>query len=101
VIHFFSAELQPATNWIDHCGDVEVRGGYPKDQPLWCECCGQQHLAKDCVVQCYYDGMSVWCAPDKGCKDPNAIAEKKAREFANRSAGQKARRAREKESIGV
>jgi hypothetical protein len=42
----------------------------------------------------------TYCADDKGCKDPKAIAEKRALEFQNRSGAQKARRSREKISGG-
>ena len=94
--HIYTANTQPATGWIDQCGEVEIRGGFDAGEMIRCGCCGKKRPAEDCVVQCYYDGMSVWCAHGKGCKDPLVIAAKKAREFCNRKAGQIARRAKEK-----
>lgn len=89
--HIYTESMQPATSFIDQCGEVEIVGGFAPDLLIFTECCNQKRPAKDCVVQCFYDGMPVWCAPGKGCKDPQVIAEKRAREFANRSAGQKMR----------
>ncbi len=91
MLHIYTAKFQSATDYLDQCGEVEFRGGFEPEKLIYADCCGKQRPAKDCVVQCYYDGQSIWCAPEKGCKDPQVIAAKKAREFANRSAGQKAR----------
>lgn len=93
--HIYTAQMQPATNFIDRCSEVEIVGGFEPNLMIFTDCCNKKRPAKDCVVQCYYDGFRVWCAPEKGCKDPQWIAEKKAREFANRSAGQKKRWAKE------
>lgn len=95
MIHFYTAKLQPATDYIDDWGDEELRGGFEPDQKLCTDCCGKQREAKDCMVQCYGDGLRIWCAPEKGCKDPQVIAEKKRIERMNRSRAQRARRARE------
>jgi len=94
--HIYTAGAQPATGWIDRCDEVEIRGGFGVGEMIWCDCCGQKHPAEDCVVQCYYDGLSVWCAPGKGCKDPVEIARKWLIEHNNRSLAQKARRQRER-----
>lgn len=89
--HIFTTHMQHATNYTDRCGEVDIVGGFEPDALIYADCCGEKRPASDCVVQCYYDGMAVWCAPEKGCKDPQVIAEKRAREFVNRSAAQKKR----------
>lgn len=86
--------MQPATGWTDtHSGEPMFLSFEP-DALIYTHCCRQKRPAKDCVVQSFYDGLQIWCAADKGCKDPQLIAAMKAKEFANRSAGQKARRAK-------
>jgi hypothetical protein len=69
--------------------------GFEPEELIYTQCCKKQRPAKCCVVQSYYDGLMIWCAHEKGCKDPKVIAAKQAQEFANRSAGQKARWLRE------
>ena len=91
MLHIYRADMQPATSWIDTHSGEPMQMGFAPDELLYPGCCSRQRPAKDCVVQSWYSGLDVWCAPDKGCKDLEAVAEKKAREFANRSAGQKAR----------
>jgi len=91
MLHIYTETMQPATGWTDMHSGEPMHMGFEPEKLIYTDCCGKQRPAKDCVVQCYYDGLIVWCALDKGCKDPLVIAEKKAREFANRSAGQKAR----------
>ena len=89
--HIYTETMQPATGWTDTYSSEPMQMGFEPEEMIYTNCCNMQRPAKDCVVQCYYDGLSIWCAPDKGCHDPKVIAERKAREFANRSAGQKAR----------
>lgn len=101
MIHIYTAELQPATNYVDCCGETEIKGGYDPEKELHVHCCGEKRLAKDCVIQCYYDHRNIWCAPNKGCNDPQVIAERKAREFEHRSTGQKARWAKKKIKIDI
>ena len=91
MLHICTERMQPATSWVDEHSGAPIRMGFDPEAMLWPGCCRAQRRAKDCVVQSYYDGVRVWCAPEKGCKDPEVIAAKKARAFANRSAGQKAR----------
>ena len=90
-IHIYTASMQPATDWTDNNSDQPRHGGYAPDATIYPLCCNKRRAAADCVVQCFYDGLRIWCAPDKGCHDPAVVAAKKAREFARRSAGQKAR----------
>ena len=83
--------MQPATRWTDtHSGEPMVFV-WPGNLLLWCGCCNRRRPAKNCVVQSFYDGLNVWCAPEKGCKDPRVIAAKKRAEFRRRSEGQKRR----------
>ena len=90
-MHIYTETMQPATGWIDAHSRDPLRMGFEPEKLIYTDCCGKQIPAKDCVVQCYYDRVAVWCAKNKGCHDPQFIAEKKAQEFANRSAGQKTR----------
>lgn len=96
-LHIYTAPLQPATCWTDHHSGKLLTIRWPKDRRLWTHCCGLRRLAKNCVVQSYYDSLMAWCAKGKGCKDPKEIAAKQRREFRCRSAGQKARRKKESE----
>lgn len=91
MLHIYTTNMQPATNWVDSHSNEPIRMGWQPEDMLGCICCGKLHPAKDCVVQGYYDGPLIFCAPGKGCKDPVVIAGKKAREFKNRSDGQKRR----------
>ena len=90
-VHIYTAALQPATHWVDNCGPEPMIFEWPAGRLLWCRCCCTRHRAVNCVVQAYYDGLSIWCAHGKGCKDPRVIAAKRRREHRNRSAGQRRR----------
>ncbi len=90
-VHIYTAKSQPATGFTDNNGEQPFTFGWPANRLLWAGCCHKQRPAKNVVVQCFYDGMNFWCAPDKGCKHPEVIAAKARREFRNRSAGQRAR----------
>ena len=78
MLHIYTETMQPATGWIDTHSGEPMQMGYEPEKLIYTDCCGQRRPAKDCMVQCYYDGLSVWCAPEKGCKDPQVIEEKKA-----------------------
>lgn len=91
MLHIYRTDAQPATGWIDTHSGEPIRMGFDQGKLLWCLCCDKQHPASDCVVYSYYDCTLIYCADGRGCKDPQVIAAKKAREFANRSAAQKAR----------
>ena len=95
MMHIYTARMQPATNFIDQCGAVEYRGGFKPYEMIYAQCCGKKRPAKNCVVQCYYDGISIWCSEGHGCKNPRSIAAKRWKEHMNRSRAQQARRARE------
>ena len=95
MLHIFTEKLQPATNWTDNHGPEPMRGGFDPEEVIYTECCKTKRPAKDCVVQCYYDGLSVFCADGHGCKDPVTIAKKKAEQSLRRSIAQKKRFARE------
>lgn len=90
-MHVYTENMQPATGWVDIHSAEPMQMGFAPEEMIYAHCCNEKRPAKDCVVQSYYDGLAIWCATDKGCKDPQVIAEKRARAFANRSAAQKAR----------
>ena len=94
-LHIYTAKLQPATKWVDNNFNPQRTIELSPSTKLWCHCCKRIRLAKNCVVQCYYDNIYWWCAPGRGCNDPKAIKRKAKREFMNRSRSQKARRRRE------
>lgn len=96
MLHIYTAAMQLATDYEDGHGEMMWRGGWKPEELIRCECCGKKRLAKNCVVQCYYDGLRLWCAEGHGCKHPQAMAMKRRREHRNRSLAQQARRARER-----
>jgi hypothetical protein len=91
MLHIYRTNVQPATDWMDMNSSEPIQMSWPPETLLWCCCCGKQHPASGCVVYSYYDGPMIYCADWHGCKDPQVIAEKRSREFRNRSVGQKAR----------
>lgn len=101
MLHLYTTSKQLATAWTDHCGEVPLSGGWKPDDMILTECCGKKRKAKNCVVQCYYDGLCVWCADGKGCKHPQAIARKRWNEHMNRSRSQQARRERERAAAAI
>jgi hypothetical protein len=98
MLHIYTAKMQPATDYLDQCGEIEFRGGFEPEKRIYTDCCGKKRKAKDCMVQLYYDGMGVWCTEGRGCKNPRTIAAKRRREHRNRSRAQQVRRAREASS---
>jgi len=95
-IHVYTAPLQPATGFNDYTFEPPMEFSFKPRKLVFARCCGRRRLAQNCVVQCYYDGMDVWCARGKGCKSEKGKEAKRSREFRNRSRAQKARWAREK-----
>ncbi len=91
MLHIHTETMQPATGWIDTHSGEPMQMGFEPEKLIHALCCAELRPAKNCVVQSYYDSLSIWCAPEQGCKDPQVIAAKKAREFENRSAGQRMR----------
>lgn len=90
-LHIYRAAMQPATCFDDHLREQTHTTRIAPHKRLWAMCCDKRRLAKNLVVQVYYDATYFWCAPGKGCKDPAYIAARKRREFRNRSRGQKRR----------
>lgn len=88
MIHINSPRLQPATDYLDNAGAVSLKGGYKPYELLHPECCGKPRYAMLLNIQCRYDGYSLWCQPEQGCKDAGVIAAKKKKEAYNRSQGQ-------------
>jgi len=96
MLQVYTAPTQPATHWTDtHCGKAVEMRLRPR-KLIYTRCCHKRRIAKNCVVQSYYDGLYFWCAPGKGCKNPRVLAAKRTREFRNRSAGQNKRWAKAK-----
>jgi hypothetical protein len=89
--HLFTENLQPATNWVDRCGGHEHRDGWKPGVLLRPLCCGKRRRASACGVQVFYDGIRIWCAAGKGCKDPREIERKRRAAFKRRSEGQRRR----------
>lgn len=95
--HLYVAERQPATHYIDDVSPGHrIEFHQPAHALVWCGCCEQKRRAENAVVQIYYDCTLFWCAPGRGCKDPEVIAAKRRREFRNRSLGNRAAWARRK-----
>lgn len=94
-VHIYTTNKQPATDYIDQCGEVDFRGGFAPEKRIYTDCCGKKRKAKYCIVQCYYDGLNVWCADGRGCKNPLVIARKRWLVHMRRSRAQQARRSLE------
>ena len=90
-VHIYAEPMQPATRYIDSHFDPPMTFVCPPDRLLLCHSCGKLRQARNCVVQVYYDGLSVWCAPGKGCKDPKVIEKRERLMRQRRSDGQKRR----------
>ena len=95
-MHIYTAAPQPATEWIDNCGEREIRGGFSPTARIRAECCGKKRLAGECVVRCFYAWLSIWCADGCGCKNPQEIGRKRLLAYENRCNAQQARRMRER-----
>ena len=90
-IHIYTASMQPYTQYTDHTFDPPWECSTPGGRLVYCECCNKRRFARDVVVQCFYDGLRLWCAPGRGCNNPKLIEAKRRREFRNRSKAQKRR----------
>ena len=66
-VHIYTAPKQPATRWVDSNLDPPRVIEWPAHRLVFAYCCGKRRLAKNCVVQSYYDGVYIWCAPERGC----------------------------------
>lgn len=93
-LHIYAERLQPATRYLDLHFNLVIRG-LPR-RHVWCSCCKRKRQARNAVVQVYYDATVFWCAEGKGCKDPKVIRKRERQMRQRRSAGQRARRARER-----
>ena len=90
-IHIYTAAMQPYTKYVDNTFDPPWECSTPGGRLVYCECCGKRRFARDVVVQCYYDGRRLWCAPERGCNNQRLLESARRREFRNRSNGQKRR----------
>ena len=67
-LHIFRANAVPLTkSYRDPVLGVRIKGAKPRSL-AYARCCKRRRQARNCVVQYYYDGVYVWCAPGKGCK---------------------------------
>jgi len=94
-LHIYTAAMQPAVAYVDTNFDPPMECGFTFDQKIYAHCCWKKRPAKNCVVQVYYDHMSIWCAEGHGCKHPTAVHAKQWKAHMNRSRAQQARRQRE------
>jgi hypothetical protein len=67
-LHIYTAPAQPATDFIDCCGEEEMRFQYSPRHLFWCVRCRRRRWAGHLVAQVYYDGVRFWCASGHGCK---------------------------------
>ena len=96
MLHIYTETIQPATGWTDTHSEEPMQMGFRPEKLIYAHCCGKKRMEKNCVVQSYYDGLSIWCAQGHGCNNPQVIAAKKWKQHMNRSRAQRARREREK-----
>ena len=95
-LHIYTANKQPATKFVDTAGNEPLHMGFAPDKLIYTDCCGKKRKAANCVVQCYYDHLAIWCADGHGCKHPVAMQQKSFKAHINRSRAQQGRRARER-----
>jgi len=67
-VHIYTADLQPATDFVDRCGSIIMRFHTEPRSLLRTDCCRKWRWAKYVRVQVYYDGLKWWCADGHGCK---------------------------------
>lgn len=68
-IHVYAAKRQPATRFRV---DLDGRGIWirsPARRPMFARCCKRMRIARNLLVQVYYDGVYASCRPGKGCKE--------------------------------
>ena len=60
MLHIYTEAMQPAIGWTDTHSGEPMHMGFAPEKLIYAHCCGKQRPAKDCVVQSYYDGLSIW-----------------------------------------
>jgi hypothetical protein len=70
-VHIYRARTQPATRFSI---ESPIPGGrrmvirIPPRKALYAHCCKRKRIAKNLVVQVYYDDVRASCADGRGCK---------------------------------
>ena len=67
-VHVLTAAMQPATRYRVGGIDMTIWIRHSPRQPLFARCCKRRRIAKNLVVQSYYDGDRFTCRRGKGCK---------------------------------
>lgn len=68
-IHVYAAKRQPATRYLVDLGRVRTWIRCPERRPMFARCCKRMRIARNLLVQVYYDGVYASCKPGKGCKE--------------------------------
>jgi hypothetical protein len=76
-IHIYSASTQPATRFVDRCGEKPIWFRYKPHTIFFTECCLAWRWAKYVRVQVYYDGLRRWCVEGRGCKQKGRAGDAK------------------------
>ena len=69
-LHIYTAPSQPATRYRVDIGDggKPFLMGHPAGRRIYTDCCHKPRIAKNLVVQVYYDCTKYWCKKGKGCE---------------------------------
>jgi hypothetical protein len=67
-LHVYRAKAQPATRYVVEVGEHRHWVRSSPRRPMLTSCCQQRRIAKNLLVQVYYDMTRVFCRPGKGCK---------------------------------
>lgn len=59
-LHLYTAASQPLTRYR-YDGDRRWHGLAPGDTTRVCWTCGRRRAARNLVIQCYYDGIRIFC----------------------------------------
>lgn len=84
-LHIYTTTAQPATHFVDDCGEHRMEFKFKPRSLVWCGCCERHRIAQNAVVHVYYDHCSYWCAHGKGCNSQQYQRAKARRESRNRS----------------
>lgn len=67
-IHVYTAEMQPATNYVDRTLERALGFRCANRRLRWAWCCRKKRWAQNLLIQVYYDDRRYWCRDGKGCK---------------------------------
>ena len=66
--HVFVVRGQPAARYSVQLGDTAIWIKTPMNRAIRADCCGYRRLARNLIVQVYYDSQRYLCVRGKGCK---------------------------------